>query len=31
LLTVMAAMFGGGLAFGVLLLLGRVHLPGARA
>jgi uncharacterized protein involved in exopolysaccharide biosynthesis len=31
LLTVIAAMFGGGLAFGVLLLLGRVHLPGARA
>lgn len=30
LLTVMAAMFGGGLAFGVLLLLGRIHLPGAR-
>jgi len=30
LLTVMAAMFGGGLAFGVLVLLGRVHLPGAR-
>jgi uncharacterized protein involved in exopolysaccharide biosynthesis len=31
LLTVIAGMFGGGLAFGVLLLLGRVHLPGARS
>lgn len=31
LLALIAAMFGGGLAFGVLLLLGRVHLPGARS
>lgn len=30
LLTVIAAMFGAGLAFGVLLMLGRVHLPGAQ-
>jgi uncharacterized protein involved in exopolysaccharide biosynthesis len=30
LLTVIAAMFGAGLAFGLLLLLGRVRLPGAR-
>lgn len=30
LLTVIAGMFGGGLAFGALLLLGRIHLPGAR-
>jgi capsule polysaccharide export protein KpsE/RkpR len=30
LLSLLAAMFGAGLVFGVLLLLGRIRLPGSR-
>jgi uncharacterized protein involved in exopolysaccharide biosynthesis len=31
LLALIAAMFGGGLAFGVLVMLGRVRIPGGRS